>query len=118
MEMLTALLALGGVAWLWADSLRARERALRACRAACRDHDVQLLDQTVALASLRPARAEHGGLLLRRVYGFEFTATTMDRHPGWVILAGQRVTWVRLDGPGGPIWLPGGRRYREATGHS
>lgn len=109
MDTLTALLLLGALAWLWADSLRARERALMACRAACRQHDVELLDQSVAFAGLRIRRSARGGFFLRRLYAFEFTVTAAERRPGWVILAGHRIAWVRLDTPDGAIWIPGDR---------
>ncbi len=81
-----ALFAL--LAWFWFDSLRAREAALRHCRAACRENSVQLLDQTVECISLRPARNHSGRVALRRVYRFEFSDTGDNRREGRVVMFG------------------------------
>ncbi len=56
------------IGWLWFDSLRARESAVRAARLACDADGVQLLDATVALASLRLQRGDDGWVALRRIY--------------------------------------------------
>jgi hypothetical protein len=54
-ELLALALVLAG-AYLWVDSLRAREHAIAAGRAACKRYYVQLLDETVSFARLRFAR--------------------------------------------------------------
>ncbi len=81
-----ALFAAG--VWLWFDSMRARESALGHCRAACGEHQLQLLDQTVECVSLRPARNEAGRLVLRRVYRFEFSDTGDNRRQGSIVMLG------------------------------
>ncbi len=82
-------LALFGVlVWLWLDSMRAREEALAQCRAACREHRLQLLDHTVECVSLRPARSAGGRLMLRRVYRFEFSDTGDNRREGRIVMLG------------------------------
>ena len=43
------VLVLAGV-FLWLDSLRARERAVQAGRAACRRYELQFLDDSVSFA--------------------------------------------------------------------
>ena len=50
------LIVLGLGAWFWLGTLRAREAGVRAARAACEREGVQLLDETVAGRSVRPAR--------------------------------------------------------------
>jgi hypothetical protein len=45
---------------LWVDSLRARERAVKAGRDACARYDLQFLDETVSFTRLRLARDEEG----------------------------------------------------------
>ena len=57
-----ALFALAAGVLFWVDTLRARERAVAAGRAACRRYGVQLLDDTVAFAQLRLARGDDGRL--------------------------------------------------------
>jgi hypothetical protein len=66
------LLACAAIAAFWYDSMRAREAALDGARRATEAAACQLLDATVALASLRPVREEGGMLRLRRIYRFEF----------------------------------------------
>jgi len=88
------LLALG---WLWFDSLRARESAVRAARLACRADGVQLLDDTVALASIGLSRSDTGGLAVRRVYRFEFSDTGNNRLGGRITMIGSRVELLYLD---------------------
>ncbi|OHC63552.1 MAG: hypothetical protein A2045_01180 [Rhodocyclales bacterium GWA2_65_20] len=82
---------LGGLAWLWFDSLKARDAGIDAARAACAAEGLQLLDDTVAIASLKLARDDDGQLLLRRAYEFEYSDTGDNRRRGSVILLGQRV---------------------------
>jgi len=65
-----ALILLGALAWLWFDSFKAREAGMRAARAACDSEQLQLLDDTVSIASLRPGRTDDGQFALRRTYAF------------------------------------------------
>jgi hypothetical protein len=92
-----AAAALACAVWLWADSLRARERAIAAGRAACARYGVQLLDETVAVAKLRLARDEDGRLRLRRIYAFEFTETGDNRRHGAIVMLGARLEDLRLE---------------------
>lgn len=81
-----ALLLAGG--WFWMDSFKAREAGMRAARAACDADGLLLLDDTVALGTLRPARDDAGRLRLRRVYHFEYSDTGNNRRRGSVTLLG------------------------------
>lgn len=91
-----SLILLGGLAWLWMDSFKAREAGMQATRLACESENLQLLDDTVSLSSLRPGRREDGQLLLRRVYAFEFSDTGDNRRKGSVVLLGNRVLVVNI----------------------
>lgn len=91
---IAALLALGGVAWFWLDSLKAREAGVLAARRACAREGVQFLDETVVGRGLRPARDERGHMVLRRAYEFEYSLTGNDRYHGSVVLEGREVTLV------------------------
>ena len=55
--LILGLLLLG---WFWLDSLRARELATEICRAACRQRDLQFLDQTAGDGE-GPVAAPHAG---------------------------------------------------------
>lgn len=94
-ETFFLLLAAAG-AWLWLDTLKAREIGIRAAAEACADEGLQLLDETVAGRSLRLARDDEGRLQLRRVYGFEYSDTGDNRRQGSVTLLGHRVEWLHL----------------------
>jgi len=57
---------------------------------------LQLLDDTVAISSLRLARNDDGRLLLRRVYDFEYSDTGDNRRHGSVVMLGHRVVVLNL----------------------
>lgn len=90
------LLLLG---WFWLDSLRAREFAIEICKAACAQHDIQLLDQTVALQHLRLAWPPDG-VRVRRTYRFEFSTEGLARHRGHLTLLGLTLEELHFDLPG------------------
>jgi len=93
---LIGLVVLGAVAWLWLDSFQAHAAGIEAVRAACAAEDLQLLDETVSLASLRPERNEDGQVTLRRIYEFEFSDTGDNRRRGSVVLLGKRVLVINI----------------------
>lgn len=89
-----ALLCLAGlIAWFWQDSLAARESANAAAMDACQRLGLQFLDGTAAFVRLSPAR-ESGRLKLRRTYVFDYTANSIERRQGFVVLIGSRVESV------------------------
>jgi len=92
-----AALALVALGWMWFDSLRARESAVRAARLACHADGVQLLDDTVALASLGLLRGAGGRMALRRIYRFEFSDTGDNRLDGSITMVGSDVQALYLD---------------------
>jgi hypothetical protein len=83
-------------AWLWIDSLRARDVARAAARAACEAEGLLLLDDTVAIASMRPARKENGHLTLQRAYEFEYSDTGDNRRTGGLVLIGDKVVLLSI----------------------
>lgn len=93
---LAGLIVLGALAWLWFDSFQAHAIGIAAAREACAAEDLQLLDDTVALAGLKPARDDDGRLTLRRVYDFEFSDTGDNRRRGSVVLLGRRVLVINI----------------------
>ena len=103
MGSLIAILTIAGIVWLWAHNLRIREHVLRHCARTCKQLNVQLLDQTVALSRLALARDPAGRLSLRRWYTFEFSTDGGDRCKGYVGLLGSRIECVRMEHPQGII---------------
>jgi hypothetical protein len=90
---LVVLLMAAGVVWFLQDSLATRERANAAAIEACQRLSLQFLDGTVAFARLEFTR-ELGQLTLRRTYVFDYTANSIERRQGFVILLGRRVESV------------------------
>ena len=82
---------------MWLDSLRARERAVQAGRAACRRHDLQFLDETVSFEKLRVARDAEGQLRIARTYTFEFSDTGNNRRQGAIVMLGGDLQDLHLD---------------------
>jgi hypothetical protein len=93
---IVGILMLGALAWLWFDSLKAREAAVRAARVACTAEGLMLLDDTVAIAGLKPARDANGRLKLQRAYEFEFSDNGNNRLQGSVVLLGHQIMILNL----------------------
>lgn len=96
MDKLIVISILALLGWFWLDSLRAREIATGICRAACKQYDVQFLDQTVALCRLRPQRTSEG-IRFRRTYRFDFSEEGVGRRSGYLVLLGLDVETIFLD---------------------
>jgi Protein of unknown function (DUF3301) len=91
--LLTVMVLAVALVWFWQDSLAARESANAAAKEACTRLSLQFLDGTVAFARLEFVR-ERGVLKLRRTYVFDYTATSIERRQGFVLLTGRRVDSV------------------------
>jgi uncharacterized protein DUF3301 len=94
---LAALAALALLAWLWYDSMRARERAVAAGRGACEREQLLFLDDTVECVSVRLGRDESGRAHVRRVYRFEFSDTGDNRRAGRIVTLGAEVESLTMD---------------------
>jgi hypothetical protein len=93
---LLGLIALLLVGWLWFDSLKAREAAVRAARAACEAEGLLFLDDTVGITAIKPARDGAGRLRLQRAYDFEYSDTGNNRIQGGVVMIGNRVMLLNV----------------------
>ena len=83
--------------FLWLDSLRARERAVQAGRAACQRYSLQFLDDTVSFARLRLRRDAEGQLKIARTYTFEFSDTGNNRRHGAIVMLGGELEDLQLE---------------------
>jgi hypothetical protein len=90
--LLVVLLAIVGS---WLKLARGREQATQEARLQCRQHGLQLLDESVGLRGLRLLR-QHGQLLLERCYTFEVSIDGNDREPGKLWLIGPTLSGVSL----------------------
>lgn len=92
-----AILVMAAAALLWADSLRARERAVQAGRSACERYGLQFLDDTVSFARLRLARDDDGRLSIARTYTFEFSDTGNNRRDGAIVMLGGELLDLQFE---------------------
>ncbi len=98
---LLGLLLLAATAWLWLDSIRVREMAVLAAKAACNAERLLLLDDTVAIQRVGLARDGAGTMRLKRIYAFEYSDTGNDRMSGNIAMLGARVLAITLNWPHG-----------------
>lgn len=94
-NMFVLMLLAAGAAWLW-HSHGVRERALERVKQHCAKLDVELLDGNVAFRRLTFMRDAEGRRRLARVYGFEFTVTGEQRHPGTITMFGMHTAQIEL----------------------
>jgi hypothetical protein len=92
---------LAAIAWLWLDSLKVREAAVRAAKEICASEGLLFLDDTVAIAGIRLVRGEDGRVRLQRAYDFEFSDTGNNRLKGSVVMLGHRLMLLNV-GPAAP----------------
>lgn len=88
------LAAAGG---LWFDSLKVRETAVAATKAACASENLLFLDDTVAILKISLGRDDEGVVRIRRIYEFEYSDTGNDRTRGSIVLLGNRVLVINLN---------------------
>jgi hypothetical protein len=94
-ELLAACL-LVLLAWFWLDSLRARDAAVAAARAACAAESLMLLDDTVSIAEVRVRRGDDGRVHLLRAYDFEYSDSGNNRIRGSIVLLGRAVVMLNV----------------------
>lgn len=105
MTSILIILFLALIAWFWLNSIRAKEIALQASAEACKQIEVQFLDQTASLKKLRINRDRNGRMIFERIYSFDFSRDRETRMQGFVTIIGQRVTKVLLDEESGTTIL-------------
>jgi Protein of unknown function (DUF3301) len=94
---LFALLFVALVCWAWYAIMQGREAALAAGKRVCETQGLQLLDDTVSMSRLRIRRNKIDGIILARVYRFEFTDTGDNRREGALIMEGTRLAHIQLE---------------------
>ena len=92
-----AILFIAAGIFFWLDSLRARERAVQAGRAACQRYALQFLDDTVSFTRIRLRRDEDGQLKIARTYTFEFSDTGNNRRHGAIVMLGGELQDLQLE---------------------
>jgi len=111
---LALIILAAAVAWFWQDSLAARERANAAAIEACERLSLQFLDGTVAFARIGLVRNPGSGFALRRTYVFDYTANSIERLQGFVVLVAHRIESVGY-APAQSGAQPGSRTLPKAS---
>jgi hypothetical protein len=94
-DMALLMLAAAFGAWLW-HGHGVRERALSLVAQHCDRQDLQLLDDNVAFRRFTWLVDAKGRKRFARVYGFEFTVTGEQRHPGSIAMFGMHLAHIEL----------------------
>ena len=92
-----AIALIAAAVLLWLDSLRARERAVKAGRAACERYALQFLDETVSFTRMRLRRDAEGQVRIARTYTFEFSDTGNNRRHGAIVMLGGELEDLQME---------------------
>ena len=95
-EFVVFILLLGLIGWFWADSMRAREAAVRYCKKMCDKEGWEFLDQTVDMQKMWPRRSGRGRMGWRRVYAFDYSTNGTDRLEGTIVMMGSTVQQLTM----------------------
>jgi hypothetical protein len=115
------LYSFSGLFWLllagltvahWWQSRHVKALALNHAARRCRDLELQLLDQSVALRRIRPARGAGGLLQWRRTYDFEFSSTGQERARGSLVMLGNQLESMHVEAHVVPGHTVPGEEYR------
>ncbi len=99
MDVLLWLILLFILLYYWFDTANAKEAAVAHGKKACRDMNVQFLDDSVIRYRSRIARDISGQMVIERSFRFEFTVDGQTRENGFIRLSGQRLLVLELDYP-------------------
>ncbi len=81
----------------WWSAKGIKEIALTATRKHCKQLQLQLLDDSIALRGLWLKRDRDGRIRCWRSYNFDFSSTGEDRYQGRIILLGRRIETIDLE---------------------
>lgn len=99
MSTLAGIIFIALLVWFWLDSARAREIATGVCQTACRQRQLQFLDQTVALCRIGLHWTSQG-IRIRRVFRFDYSEQGFGRHNGHITMLGTSMEEFSLGLPG------------------
>lgn len=94
---LLIIMGLSVFIWFWLDSMKINETARRIGAKLCTKNNVQFLDETVHLSSIKPGKNTLGQYKLLRTYKFEFTNSEFHRYSGELTLAGHALQNSHMD---------------------
>jgi len=83
--------------WFWLESMKVNEIARSIGARKCAENNVQFLDDTVHLTSIKLGKNSYGQLKIVRNYSFEFTNSELHRYDGKLSLAGKQLIKFYMD---------------------
>jgi len=98
----------------WQSHLRARELAIAHAKALCKQHDVQWLDQSVALSHMRLHRNTQGWPSAYRTFVFDYANATGERRHGQISVFSGEVTECSLFAKGDESAITKTDRFNDA----
>jgi len=97
MSSLALLVVIGLLVWFWLESLKSRDIAIQVARTSCRQQELQLLDGTVTLQTIRPCYRNRDDYGLKRTYTFDYSGDGISRQTGCVVLYNSQVVSIVLE---------------------
>lgn len=97
MSSFMLLIVIGLLVWFWLESLKSRDIAIQVARTSCRQQELQLLDGTVSLRTIRPYYRNRDDYGLKRTYSFDYSGDGISRQTGCVVLYNSRVVSIVLE---------------------
>jgi uncharacterized protein DUF3301 len=94
---LLIIMALTLIIWFWLSSMKINETARVIGAKICRENNVQFLDETVHLSSMKLGKNNYGQIKLLRKYKFEFTNSEYHRYSGEIVLSGHVLLSSHMD---------------------
>lgn len=85
------------IIWFWLESMKVNETARIIGARLCKKNNVQFLDETVHLSSIRFGKNSYDQIKLLRKYKFEFTNSEYHRYKGNLTLAGRQLLDSHMD---------------------
>ena len=77
--------------WFWLESMKVNEIARFMGAKKCQENNVQFLDDTVHISSVRIGKNSYGQINLLRKYEFEFTNSELHRYSGELSMLGKQL---------------------------
>ena len=99
MNEITGLLLLLLIFFFWYRNLSVRELAMKHSTRACQEQSFQLLDGSVHLSGIRPARCPGQNRCLRRRYRFTYSSDHVNRSNGVTIMLGNQLESIVFSPP-------------------